>query len=570
MKFMLHLLRAYPGRTLVSLLALLAAGVMQALSLSTLLPALNLAMNQPDGATDEGPLASLLGASGIDLSLGLLLGLLVLGILLKSLLVLLAKRHVGYSVAQIATDLRLGLLRSLVEARWDYFIRQPAGGLTNAMATQPGRAANAYLHGTRSFALLVETLVYAAVALTVSWQAALLALLVGALIMGGFGRLIRASRRAGKKQTKVMGTLVGRMTDTLLSVKALKAMGVSGRASLMLESETGRLHRALRREVFSNEALRALYEPVIVAFAALGLYLAVVGFQMSLASVLVLMLLLVRVLGYLGKVQQSYQKMVTGESAYWALTRMIEQAAAAREPASGGRAPRFERELTLHRVGFAYGEQPVLQGLDLRLPAGSFTTLVGPSGAGKSTILDLITGLLQPQQGQVRLDGVPLDTTDLGQWRRQIGYVPQDNLLLHDSVLHNLTLGDPALGPAEAEAALRAAEAWDFVSALPQGLDSPVGEHGSRLSGGQRQRLCIARALIRRPRLLILDEATSALDPAIEAALCATLAGLRGRMTVLAISHQSGLAAISDRVLRLEQGRLLPQTPPAVDRRTAA
>jgi ATP-binding cassette subfamily C protein len=568
---MLHLLRVYPGRTLVSLLALLAAGVMQALSLSTLLPALNLAMDDSGDRSDQGgPLASLLDAGGIDLSLGLLLGLLVLGILLKSLLVLLAKRHVGYSVAQIATDLRLGLLRSLVEARWDYFIRQPAGSLTNAMATQPGRAANAYLHGTRSFALLVETLVYAAVALTVSWQAALLALLVGGLIMGGFGHLIRASRRAGKKQTKVMGALVGRMTDTLLSVKALKAMGVSDRASLMLEYETGRLHKALRREVFSNEALRALYEPVIVAFAALGLYLAVVGFEMSLASVLVLMLLLVRVLGYLGKVQQSYQKMVTGESAYWAVTRMIEQAAAAREPASGGCAPRFDRELALHGIGFAYGEKPVLRGLDLRLPAGSFTTLMGPSGAGKSTILDLITGLLQPQHGEVRLDGVPLSAVDLRQWRHQIGYVPQDNLLLHDSVLHNLTLGDPTLGRAEAEAALRAAEAWDFVSALPQGLDSPVGEHGSRLSGGQRQRLCIARALIRRPRLLILDEATSALDPASEAALCATLAGLRGRMTVLAISHQSGLAAISDRVLRLEQGRLLPQPAPAPHRRTAA
>ncbi len=570
MKFMLHLLRVYPGRTLVTLLALLAAGIMQALSLSTLLPALNLAMDQPEGPGDEGPLASLLSAGGIDLSLGLLLGLLVMGILLKSLLVLLANRHVGYSVAQIATDLRLGLLRSLVEARWDYFIRQPAGGLTNAMATQPGRAANAYLHGTRSFALLVETLVYAAVAVTVSWQAALVALLLGGLVMAGFGSLIRASRRSGKKQTKVMGALVGRMTDTLLSVKALKAMGVTGRASAMLESETGRLHKALRREVFSNEALRALYEPVIVAFAALGLYLAVAWFEMSLASVLVLMLLLVRVLGYLGKVQQSYQKMVTAESAYWALTRMIEQAVAAREPASGGGTPRFERELALHRIGFAYGERPVLRGIELRLPAGSFTTLMGPSGAGKSTILDLITGLLQPQQGQVRLDGVPLGDLDLGQWRRQIGYVPQDNLLLHDSVLHNLTLGDPALRPADAEAALRAAGAWDFVSALPEGLDSPVGEHGSRLSGGQRQRLCIARALIRRPRLLILDEATSALDPASEAALCATLAGLRGRMTVLAISHQSGLSAISDRLLRLEQGRLLPLSPPAAHQRTAA
>jgi ATP-binding cassette subfamily C protein len=564
MKFMLHLVRVYPARTLITLGALLVAGLFQALSLSTLLPVLSLAMEGHDGAGTpaDSALGQLLGANDIQLSLGLLLSLLVIGIVIKSLLVLFARRHVGYTVAQIATDLRTELLRALVEARWDYFVHQPAGALTNAMATQPGRAASAYLNGSRALSVAIETLVYAAVAISVSWQASLTALLLGGVIMAGFGHLVRTSRKAGKKQTKVMASLIGGMTDTLLSIKALKAMGIARRATGILESETGRLNKALRREVFSTEALRALYEPVIVTFAAAGLFIAVELYQMPLASVLVLVLLLVRVLGYLGKVQQNHQKMVAGESAYWAMIRTIETAEQAREALGEGPPPTFDRNLSLERVGFAFGDREVLGELSLEIPAGSFTTLVGPSGAGKSTLLDLLTGLLLPSRGQIRLDGVPLQTGNLQGWRGLIGYVPQESLLLHDSVLHNLTLGDPQLGESDAEAALRAAGAWDFVSAMPAGIHSLVGEQGGKLSGGQRQRLCIARALIRKPRLLILDEATSALDPASEAAVCDTLAGLRGQITVLAVSHQPGLVTISDRVLRLRSGTLVPTELP--------
>jgi len=180
--------------------------------------------------------------------------------------------------------------------------------------------------------------------------------------------------------------------------------------------------------------------------------------------------------------------------------------------------------------------------------------LIGASGAGKTTVVDLITGLLQPTDGQILIDSASLKDCSLEAWRGMIGYVPQEVLLLHDTVLHNVTLGDPAFDQADAERALRAAEAWDFVAAMPEGLNTIVGERGGTLSGGQRQRLCIARALVRRPRLLILDEATSALDPHSEAAICDTLAALRGQMTILAVSHQTRLASIADRVLRLQDG----------------
>ena len=138
-----------------------------------------------------------------------------------------------------------------------------------------------------------------------------------------------------------------------------------------------------------------------------------------------------------------------------------------------------------------------------------------------------------------------------------IGYIPQETILLHDTVLNNVTLGDPGLSEAEAREALRAAGAWEFVNSMPQAMQSIVGERGGKLSGGQRQRISIARALVHRPELLILDEATSGLDPESEAAVCDTLQRLRGKLTILAISHQSALVKIADKSYRIRDGKIL-------------
>ena len=136
-----------------------------------------------------------------------------------------------------------------------------------------------------------------------------------------------------------------------------------------------------------------------------------------------------------------------------------------------------------------------------------------------------------------------------------IGYVPQETLLLHDTVMRNVALGDPGLGEKDVERALRAAGAWDFVRNLPGGLHGTVGERGGKLSGGQRQRIAIARALVHDPALLILDEATSGLDPVSEEGICRTLRGLRGKLTILAISHQPAMVGVADRVYRIRDGQ---------------
>jgi ATP-binding cassette subfamily C protein len=221
-----------------------------------------------------------------------------------------------------------------------------------------------------------------------------------------------------------------------------------------------------------------------------------------------------------------------------------------------------DTDIRLCDVSFAHDEKRILDGVSIEIPAGSMTTLIGPSGSGKSTVLDLIMGLQRPTEGQVLVDGVDLAGVDMRDWRHRIGYVPQETLLLHDTVLNNITMGDQELGEAEARAALEAAEAWEFVAAIPGAMHAVVGEGGARLSSGQRQRIMLARALAHRPRLLVLDEATSALDPASEADICKTLQHLKGTLTILAVSHQPALAEIADRVYHLSEGHLRDSMEP--------
>ncbi|TAL06876.1 MAG: ATP-binding cassette domain-containing protein, partial [Porticoccaceae bacterium] len=244
-----------------------------------------------------------------------------------------------------------------------------------------------------------------------------------------------------------------------------------------------------------------------------------------------------------------------GESAYWSLQGSIDAATAAAEHLGDGRAPSLEQGIRVEHLSFSYDQRQVFEDLSLEFPARTLTALIGPSGAGKTTVIDLVIGLVRPSAGEIFVDGIAMGELDLRAWRSLIGYVPQDTVLLHDSVLHNVTLGDTALTPADAENALRAAGIWDFVAALPEGMNTLVGERGGKLSGGQRQRVAIARALVSKPRLLILDEATSALDPVSEREICQTLVGLKNDLTILAISHDSALVDIADRVYELARGQ---------------
>ncbi len=578
MRLILTFARLYPRQSVITLGCLLLAAVAEGLGLSTLLPLLGLATSSPssaEGALTKGtsPLSKTIGnvltSLGLELTIGTLLFVIVIAMFLKAGLVLLAQKRVGYTVAKVATDLRLALLRAVLGARWSYYLRQPVGGFSNAFATEANRASQAYLHGATIVEQILETLLYITIAATISWQVTLCAAIVGLLIVGGLGGFVRMTRRAGKRQTSLLKTLLARLTDVLFAVKPLKAMAREDLIGLLLEKETRQLNRALQRDVFSKEAVKALQEPLVVTALAGGLYIALTYWALPLNSLILMALLFGRALSSLNKVQKQYQQMVAGDSAFWSLREMIARAEAEHEELPPGVAPSLRRALSLQDVTLSYGNHFVLRNASLQIPVGQITAIVGSSGAGKTSIADLLVGLINPQSGNILLDDIPLRNIDLRAWRQTIGYMPQETFLLHESIFTNVTLGDRTLTEAEVEAALRAAEAWDFIAPLPDGIHTPVGERGARFSGGQRQRIAIARALIHKPQLLILDEATAALDPQSEAAICETVRKLRGAITILVISHQPALLQVADYVYRLEDGRLTQTENGEVRRPTA-
>jgi ATP-binding cassette subfamily C protein len=240
------------------------------------------------------------------------------------------------------------------------------------------------------------------------------------------------------------------------------------------------------------------------------------------------------------------------------MTSLIAETMAEKEVISGGSFPTLEKSIRLDGVTFNRGTKPILKNASMQVPAGRLTMLVGPTGSGKTTTADLIIGLIRPEAGEVWVDSAPLHDLDMKAWRSMVGYVPQELFLFHDTILRNVTLGDPKFSSEEAEAVLRVTGAWEFVAALPEGIHSVVGERGAKLSGGQRQRIAMARALIRKPKLLILDEATSGLDSGAEESLFMSLRSLSEPLTIFAISHRSSFSNIADILYGIEAGEIKP------------
>jgi ATP-binding cassette subfamily B protein len=225
-------------------------------------------------------------------------------------------------------------------------------------------------------------------------------------------------------------------------------------------------------------------------------------------------------------------------------------------------APQAGSTVTLESVNFHYPSRPAqaaLSDFTLKVAPGETIAIVGPSGAGKSTVFQLLLRYYDPRSGRITLDGVATNEMDLQSLRGRIGIVPQDAVIFSSSALDNIRYGRPQASDDEVKAAAQAAFAHEFITALPEGYDTFLGERGVRLSGGQRQRIAIARAMLKNPPLLLLDEATSALDAESERMVQAALeSAMRGR-TTLVIAHRLATVQKADRILVLDHGRLVEE-----------
>ncbi len=553
-----YFLASAPKRSAIMLASMIVAGLMEGIGILALLPLVSIVTDGGGSQTTLGrAVEDVVTGAGLQPSIGLMLLIVVTLIVAKSLLLLFASAQIGYTAARVTRNLRRDVLRLLMQARWSFFVRQRAGSLSAALTTEPGRAATCYMQTARGLTALLQIAVYLALSVAISWQVSIAALIVSLISALLLNRFVTLAGRYGREQTKLTRSLLSRLIDGLQAMKPIKAMGREEHLTPFIEADIGAIEHTSRRQVFAREALMNCREPIAVVTLGFGLYILLTQWQLDMESLLVMALLFLRIVTKATSLQTNLQSIAVSLPAFWFVRSVMSTATIAREPRSAGKPPALDKGLRLDRIRFAYGQKVVLHDITLEIPAGSFITVAGPSGGGKTTLIDVVVGLLRPQSGEVWIDDLEIRDVDLRQWRRMIGYVPQETVLFHDTVLSNVALRDGSVSEERVIEALKLADAWEFVDSMPLGVQTIVGERGSQLSGGQRQRLAIARALVNRPKLLILDEATTALDPETEAAICATVRRLTGPMTVIAISHQMAMQDAADRVYRLEGGRIV-------------
>lgn len=552
----LFFIKKDPLKSIVITAALLMSGFVEALSLASLLPLINVVVS---GSIDT---SSTIGEwiynglifFGISISTESILLIIMLLMISKSLLLFLAMREVGYTAANMAASMRKDLLKGLIAARWQFFVNQKKGDVAAVISTEPDRAAAIFIITGRIFAAVIQIIVYSLVSFSLSLTVTLAAYCFGILIMFLLRSFVTMAEKAGAMQTRTQRSFLSNLVDGLIGLKPLKSMSRISHLDNYLTKDINSLCIAKKRATFSKVTLNNLQEPLQVIPIILGLYFLLDVMSNDLDILMVLIFLLYRTLQRVGSLQKHYQDISAAIPAFWFIDEMLNKTRVHREKWTGELEPTLEQGIKLNNVYFSYEEKEVLSGVNINIEKGDFISLVGNSGSGKSTIVDLIIGLNRSGEGEVMIDNQNINSIDIEKWRKKIGYVPQEITLFNDTIKHNITMGDESISDENIFSSLMHAGAYDFVSELPEKLMTVVGEHGGRLSGGQRQRLAIARALVKNPELLILDESTSALDSKTEKEIIQTLLKLKGKTTIIAISHQPNIQKVADKVYFLENG----------------
>lgn len=547
------------ARPLLVLSCLLLAGAAEVAGISTLLPvATSIAGGDSPGSSQlNAQVRGLIEALGIDASIGNLIVIVTGFVIARSILSFAAYSYAGISAAKVSIALRRRLIAAVFDARWSFYVNQSGGRFANAISNDAGRAGDAYLLAAQVTTAIINIAAYTLVAALIDWRLALLGLLAGSLIALSLNWLIRISRRAGYKQTDRTAHLTAYMIDMLNNIKVLKTMERHEAMLQALAQTLNRLKRTFITREFARQGLLQGGDGLVAALVGIGAYLAHTLWKTPLPELLVSGVIFFQIVSLTSKMQKVLQQSVQVESAYRRTLQLIESAERNREEIGGIAEPAIGASFGFERVRFSHGKMPVISDASVEIPARGITVFTGRSGAGKTTIMDLLIGLHIPDAGVVFVGDKPLKELNIKNWRKKIGYVPQDLSLLHSSIRDNITMGNSSIPDSDIMAAIDLAGARDFLDSLPNGLDTDVGEMGGRLSGGQRQRISLARALVTKPEVLILDEVTSALDPKTESEIIANIAALGNRYAIVVITHRPAWTRIAHRLYRVLGGNVV-------------
>jgi subfamily B ATP-binding cassette protein MsbA len=473
----------------------------------------------------------------------------------------------GYLVARVeqgvTRDLRNHVYDHLLELDLAFFGRTRMGQILSRLTHDVEQLRTLV---TRQLSKLIssvfEFVVAVVIMLALSWKLTLAAFIVIPGTMGIWGPLVKKLRRGDRRVLDLAGEVNSHIQETLSGIRLVKSSGAEAHERSRFHTLTHDYFRTFVR----TERWRALAAPLTEMLAAVGT-VVILWYGARLVVVeqvltgpefvgfLGLSLKLYAPVKYVAKFPAVVQPGLAGGERVF---EFLDAPAEIRDTAEAVPFPGLEEAIRFEGVTFAYREgTPVLRGIDLAVPRGSVVALVGPSGAGKTTLVDLLGRFYEVSGGRITIDGVELRRIALDSLRSHLGIVSQETVLFHDTVRANIAYGRPEADDRAVERAARAANAHDFIAAMPRGYDTVVGERGTELSGGQRQRIAIARALLRDPPILIFDEATSALDTESERLVQDAIEHLLEGRTVFVIAHRLSTVQKADQIVVLEEGRVV-------------
>ncbi len=570
---LLAFLRPHSGRFVGNITANVIGAVLDGAAFLLLIPFLNLLFGKEQAIPlDRGWLTELLNTVVGSMlipgdpmgSLGGVIVVIVMLVALKNVFLWVSGQFGASLQERITRDLRDAVFRHMQRLPLGWFSRTKTGQVMSRILadTEQAKAVIAEM-ATRSIQNFAQVLVTIVVLIQMSPRLALYALVIAPLITAVLQPILSRLRRGHRALRNEYGEITSVLQEVISGVRLVKSFRGEEYEDRRFTGASGNYSRGMvritRLALLAGPITEVLGTVVAVGVLWIGARDVFAGRGLDGGMLITFMIMLMRLLPPL---KQLSQAPTTGQQSLAAAERLFELLD---EPSEGQRdrgtrdVAGLARDITFTDVAFAYdGGERVLDGITFRAQQGEVIAIVGSSGAGKSTLVDLIPRFIEPTAGVIAVDGVDTREIRLPALRAITGIVSQDTVLFNDSARANIAYGAAEkFSQAQVEAAARAANAHDFIAALPQGYDTILGERGTRLSGGQRQRIAIARAILVDPPLLILDEATSALDTENERLVQEAIERLLAGRTVFVIAHRLSTITHASQILVLDRGRIV-------------
>lgn len=455
--------------------------------------------------------------------------------------------------------------QSLLYADWQFFVRNRKSDLLNILTSEIARSSMGAYSVLQFISSIAFTFIQIGLAFIISPTITTFVLLCGLVLIFFNRNFLKKSLALGNRNFELAKEYISGISDHLNGIKDVKSNTLEESRLNWYEWITKEMAKEQIEYSRLKSTSQLYYKVASACLIAIFIYFSVMMFNAQAAQLMLVILVFSRLWPRVAGIQSSMEQIVKTIPSFRAVIAMQQECRDAKEfdvernidilPLT------IKQDIQCDQVHFRYNQNAnyALKNINVTIKANQMTAFVGKSGAGKSTLIDILMGLNKPQKGHVLIDSIPLTSETLLAWRNSISYVPQEPFLFNTSVRENLSLVKSDATEEQIWEALDFSSAAEFVRKLPQGLDTLIGDRGIKLSGGERQRLVLARAILRKPSILVLDEATSSLDTENEAKIKEAIEKLKGKMTIIVIAHRLSTIRNADQVIVLDQGNIAQQ-----------